>query len=207
MRREFLGGILVAALCVLAAAGQAAATTTVSFTPSPADMHDLDHDYYYSWGIQYQPASGLTITSATLSIANINNTVTGTNILYINLLDDPQKGVKSWSDDSAGGDAWAGAGPLVGTYVDNDINNSQNIAFAFGSSLLTALNADVVNGLFGFGFDPDCHYDNSGVTFTMTLDNVPQAGDPPVPEPVTMAGVLMAVGALGTYVRRRVFTR
>jgi hypothetical protein len=210
MLKRFLGGILVATLCVLAAAGQASATTTtVTFTPNPANMYDLDHYYYYSWGIAYQPGSGLTITGATLSIKNINNTVSGTNVLYINLLDNPQTGVHYWSDGDNGTDNWAGQGPLVGTYVDNDINHSQNISFDLGAAgLLSTLNADAANnGVFGFGFDPECHYDNDGVTLTLTV-GTPQAGEgPSVPEPVTMASILMGLGALGTYARRRIFTR
>jgi hypothetical protein len=204
LKRICICGV-VAALCALAAAGQASATSTVSFQPNPVDMYDLDHDYYYSWGISYQLPSGQTLTGAVLSIANINNTVTGTNILYVNLLDNPQTGVHYGYDGSNNSNYWASS-PLVGTYTDTDMNHSQNISFDLGAAgLLSTLTTYDANGLFGFGFDPECHYDNTGVTLTLTFD-APHVGAP-VPEPITMAGVLMAVGALGTYARRRISAR
>jgi hypothetical protein len=49
-----------------------------------------------------------------------------------------------------------------------------------------------MNGIFGFGFDPDCHYNNDGVTLTIETSV-------PVPEPTV--GLLVTVG-LGLFGRR-----
>jgi hypothetical protein len=249
---RFLAGALVATLGVLTAGQAWATTSTESFTPSLSSLCTLEHGYYYSWGIPFQPSSAGTIISATLSIEGINNTAVGTNILYIRLLNNPQPGVNSFYGDTNGVDDWAGQGPLVGTYVASNIGQTENISFDL-TSLVSAMNAyTAVNGVdygiwqnnyglsgaaatfatgdfngdgivdgedygvwqsrygtdgtFGIGFYPQCQYNDTGVTLTLTMA-APQAGAPSVPEPATMAGVLLAIGALGTYVRGRFRTR
>jgi hypothetical protein len=199
---RFLAGALVAALCLLTAGQAWATTTTVTFTPSPSNL-TLNEAYYYSWGISFNPAVVGTITSATLSFANITNTVNGTNVLWVNLLDNPALGVTSGTDTSGSADYWTGKGPLIGTYVDNNgTSTKENYSISLSSGLISTLNTYAADGVFGIGFDPDCQYTDSNITLTMTV-TPPSAGAGPVPEPATMAGVLMAIGALGTYVRGR----
>jgi hypothetical protein len=50
-------------------------------------------------------------------------------------------------------------------------------------------------GNWAFGFDPDCHYWNNGITFTVTT------GKAPIPEPMTLT--LLGTGLAGLYARRR----
>jgi hypothetical protein len=198
MNRFFVGA-LVAALCVLTA-GQAWATT-VSFSPSPSNL-TLQTGNYYSWGIPF--TTGGTITSATLSIGSITNTTTGTNVMYINLLDNPPSGMSSGLDHLNGTDYWSS--PIIGTFTDtNGTSQTNNLTFNLNSTMLATLNTYASDGIFGIGFDPDCKYTDCGITLNLTV-TPPQAGSQ-VPEPITMAGILMGVGAAGTYFRGRIRRR
>jgi hypothetical protein len=47
---------------------------------------------------------------------------------------------------------------------------------------------------FGFGFDPDCHYYNDGVSLTIETCTVP--------EPTTMGAMMSAVAVVG--IKRRI---
>jgi hypothetical protein len=205
MKRSILSGMTIAAVCLVAVVGQARAVTV---SPTPADLNDLDHSINYTWGISYTVPAGQEISSATLRISKINDNIYDpTNALYIHLLDNPQTGVRTTNDYDDTHDYFAGQGVLVAKYVDHDTGywgNQENLSYDFASlGLLATLNAYAANGIFGFGFDPDCHYDNCGIQFSMDITTVPHPGDQPVPEPVTMASLLLAVGALGRYVRTR----
>ncbi len=81
---------------------------------------------------------------------------------------------------------------------------AQNVSFVFNTAQLTALqgylNSAGSNGLarFGFGFDPDCRYSNSGVTFKITTQRLS------VPEGGSNAALLaIAVGSLAYFRRKR----
>lgn len=99
----FVCALLVCALC-------AAQADTFNFSTN--GLGDLDHNSYYSWGINTSTLEanllqGYTIQSATLYIDNINNwTKETTDRLYIRLLDNPAIGVKTWSDNQTTYDQW-----------------------------------------------------------------------------------------------------
>lgn len=60
-----------------------------TFTPTRADIYDLDHYQYYSWRVESDIAPGETITSASLTFQNIKNWKVENHTLYVNLLNTP----------------------------------------------------------------------------------------------------------------------
>jgi hypothetical protein len=80
----------------------ALASATV-YTPSPADMNDLDHHYVYTWKITGIPAipTGNTVT-ATLTFTNMYNWDSSPNDLFIHLLDTARfSGVAQFQDETS----------------------------------------------------------------------------------------------------------
>ncbi len=155
----------------------AASAASIKFTPTPSDLWDLDHYKYYTWGIDWSLPADQYVTSATLAIDNINDwTVEEGDILYIHLLDNPQSGARQFTDNQGAGDALSNRGTLLTTFTDDDFapNPAQDFSYNLTSDQIAALTGYAANGRFGFGFDPDCHYNNDGVSFTIETAAVPE---------------------------------
>jgi hypothetical protein len=164
---------------------------TYTYQPVNKDLSDLDHYYAYTWGIDSTIPQGERITSATLTIKNIWDWTVEDDILHVTLLDNPTSGVKSYYDNQGEGDFFAGQGTKVGTWTDTVGGRSRNFDLTFDlgqAGLLDKLNQYAKDGKFGFGFDPDCHYFNDGVSLTVHTQ--------PVPEPATMAAMGLGIAAL-----------
>ena len=186
---------LVVLVIALLTVSQASATV-YTFAPSNSTLANLDHFAYMTWGMRWTHRDER-IVDAVLTFRNIWNWASEPNNLYTHLLNQPPLGTYPYLDMQGGGDNFAGQGYLVGNWTDNVGGHARGYDLTYRFSelgLVDELSAYASDGRFGFGFDPDCHYYNSGVTFQIITA--------PIPEPATLS--LFGLGLIGLgMVRRR----
>ncbi len=217
-------GLRQSCLCAIAALifgiSAQASVTTLSFQPSPSDLGDLDHHLVYTWRIDNISLTGSAITSATLSIANISNWDPNPNVLHLHLLDTATNaGVASFVDDPTGSvpvtdltddfassryhsdPNWLVKSGTADTFLANPTFTTTGVNYTinFSPTQLQTLATYIANGNdIAFGLDPDCHFFNDGVNFTMTLTPVPEmSGLYPI------IGLVTAIGMTQLLRRRR----
>jgi len=193
-------------------------------TYGPADLWDLDHSYYYVWGLNFELPENWFITEATIEILNVDDwVVEPDDILWINLLDDPVQNpdavgfkgtVDNWAEALYDGyndtvnSATIGTNIALTSYTDagfsdghQSVAGDENWTYSFSAdeiATLTTYLASASSGAdatVGLGFDPDCHFFNSGIVFTVTTA-------PGVPPFALLAGIPL-IGGLVRRARRR----
>jgi len=161
--------------------------------PVPSNLDNLDHYKYYAWKItpsQFNPPSGNTIIGASLFFDNIRNSDNNPNTFYVSLLSGDDFGDFAFNLNNlyTGTDNQTledhvleppeGLGEFNGISLHTYVNLpsfAQDITYNFDSSELATLNTYAADGIFGIGFDPDCHYWNEGITLTINTTPVPGA--------------------------------
>lgn len=204
---------LLTAICIVASVSSAsAALTNLSFQPNPADLGGLDHHFVYTWRIDNINLSNISVTGATLTFTNIHNWDSNPNMLFCWLLDTAvNPGVATVQDVTLSQapvtsiiDAFLSPISLVADataktkLVDKSFTTTPTTyTFSFNAAQLQALTTYINNGNdIAFGFDPDCHFFNDGITFTMNITPIPE-----VANIVPVACLLL--GAIALEIRRR----
>jgi hypothetical protein len=167
--------VLFSTLIIMFGGLTSALAAETTFEPNPQDMDDLTHQYYYSWGINWQIPGNEEISDATLSFDNINNWATELDdILYVNLLTSATPGLFFNIDDQASGNAFNGIGTELFTFTDTDESTAESFSYDFNGAQLGLLTGALADGNFGLGLDPDCHYYNDGVKLKVCTRVVPE---------------------------------
>ncbi len=187
--------VLAASLLVLFLAVGQAQAELITFQPDPADLYDLSHGNYYTWGLSTEvDLSMIEFTTVRLKFDNIRNWNSGDNVLYVHLLDSAPDGVTVYYDGQGGGDAFAGQGIELVTYVNLPCWPPQDLIYIFTDDQVATFSEYLLNGSdVGFGFDPDCHFWNDGVTLEIEYQVIPEPG----------CLMLLATGAVLVILRKR----
>jgi hypothetical protein len=167
--------ILCAALAIISlSVGQNAYAGNYEFSLNPGDLN-LSHDYAYSWGISLSLQPDESITGVSLTFNNLNNWGADPNFLYINLLESAPLGIKKLKD-KKDGNYFEKKGLLLDEYIDSSPSAEDYIYF-FTEEEILALNKALNDGVFGFGLDPDCQYNENGATAKiLTTQSIPEPG-------------------------------
>lgn len=172
-------------ILLLAIAGSAGA---YSSQPVPSDLYGLDHWKYYVWKIDdFSLSPGETIESASLFFNDIRNWDDNDNIMYLRILSGDDTAFNNLSfnvnnlfigtDNQVEGDnLLAYEGLSLTPYINIPETPPQDLIYNFDIDERNYLATAAADGMFGIGFDPDCHYWNEGITLTIETRVIPAPG-------------------------------
>ena len=181
MNKIMISTLIMLLVCV----GFSGAASTMTFTPPDADLYDLDHAYHYAWNIDLGTSNDIVAASITLNDIYDWRYGNDEDVLFVNLLDDwfgpygPSYVYHERDNTSSTMNEFGDQNLITTLEVTDDIGigseNAKTITINFNSDQLVKLNEYAVDGKIALGFDPDCHFYNSGVSFSVTVVPAPGA--------------------------------
>lgn len=210
MKKLILIGITVGIASLAQATTVSTTTYTVNAPSTIVGTGALNGANAYEWGISgISLAANQTISGATLQFTGLQLQISGNgNNVWASLLNLNNTGLTTISDGDAVGDYFNGGissslykslGSSI-TFNSNLTTPAQTwtIDFANITGALSVLNTDAADGIFDIGIDPDCHFTDTGITFTYTVSTTS------VPDTATTM-LLLGTSMLGLEIFRRKF--
>jgi len=216
--------ILAVCICIFLATPVFATTYTYKYSGDFINNSGLEHQKYYSWGLSSsQIPQNEDIVSATILFKGLYNWDNLQNHFYVNILgdaptspsfqvigtDNPNDNIfldnlNSWNLNNEGN---AFVHDFALPYGNgNNATTPRDVSYTFTDvsqpSLMSFFNTAINDGIFGLGFDPDCHYWAQKIKLTL-ITEVPTGGGGDIPEPGTIVLLGSGLLGLGLYSRAR----